>query len=434
MKRTFFIIMALLGILAAPLAAEERYILLTLSGSVNPISADYLVRGIEEAPKTGAGFVVIQIDTPGGMVNSMRDINKAIMTSDVPVVVYTYPKGAQAASAGAYIMLAAHVAVMAPGTEIGAMHPVGPSLDFLPRDERGDPAGPMEKKVLNMMVSYARSLAQERRRNVQWAEEAVKRAVTSTYLEAKRNNVIDLIADDMDDLMRQLHNRRVLVKGKPVVIRTASHAPLAIDMDWKQRFLNFFADPQIVLFLLLIAAAGIGFEIKNPGMIFPGVAGGVALFLFLMAARILPVNIAGIALILVAVALLVLELYIQSYGLLTIGGIAAFVFGSMILFDSPLTGGSIPMTTIIAMALILLGFIFIVVRAVVRVHKSQVTTGVEGLVGEEGTVLVAFDERGKGKVRVHGEIWDAASDQALAEGDEVVVAGVSGMLLAVKKK
>lgn len=427
-------IFAFLGLLATPLAAEERYILLTLSGSVNPISADYLVRGIENAPKEGAEFVVILIDTPGGMVNSMRDINKAIMTSDLPVVVYTYPKGAQAASAGAYIMLAAHVAVMAPGTEIGAMHPVGPSLDFLPRDERGDPAGPMEKKVLNMMISYARSLAQERNRNVKWAEDAVKRAVTSTYLEAKRNNVIDLIADDMDDLMTKLHNRRVMVKGKPVVIRTASHAPLAIEMDWKERFLNFFADPQIVLFLLLIAAAGIGFEIKNPGMIFPGVAGGIALFLFLMAVRILPVNIAGIALILVAVALLVLELYISSYGLLTIGGIAAFVFGSMILFDSPLTGGSIPMTTIIAMALILLGFIFIVVRAVVRVHKGQVTTGVEGIVGEEGIVLVPFDGRGRGKVSVHGEIWDALCEEPAARDDAIVVTGVSGMILTVKKK
>ncbi len=433
MKR-ILILLAAVAVLAGPLAARGRYALLTLEGSVNPISADYLVKGIATAKEGGAEFVVIQMDTPGGMVGSMRDIIKAIMASEIPVVVFTYPKGAQAASAGGYIMLAAHIAVMSPGTEIGAMHPVSPALDFLPRDERGDPAGTMEKKVLNDMVSYARSLAQERNRNVGWAERAVKRAVSSTYLEAHRQNVIDFTAEDMDDLLKKLDNRTVKIKGKNIVIRTAGIAPLAITMDWKQRFLDFFADPQIVLFLLLIAAAGIGFEVKNPGMIVPGVVGGLALFLFLMAARVLPVNIAGIVLILLAVVLLVLELYISSYGLLTLGGIASFIFGSMILFDSPLSGGSIPMSTIIAMALILVGFVLIVVRAVVLVHKTQVTTGIEGMVGEEGTVLTSFDERGRGRVRVHGEIWDAVSDDGGTEGDQVVVAGVSGMLLNVKKK
>ncbi|MBN2160409.1 MAG: nodulation protein NfeD [Spirochaetes bacterium] len=433
MKRMILIATTLIMI-SAPLAANDRYALLNLQGSVNPIMSQYLSDSIRAAAKDGVMFVLIRLDTPGGMVDSMREIIKAIMESEVPVVVYASPRGAQAASAGGYIMLAAHVAVMAPGTEIGAMHPASPALDFLKRDEKGDPAGVMEKKVLNDMVAYARSLAQKRNRNAAWAERAVKEAASSTYLEALKANVIDFVAEDTNELLKKLNGRAVAVGGRTVVLRTASVSPVEYPMDWKQRFLNFFADPQVAFFLLIIAIVGIGFEIKSPGLIAPGVIGAVSLFLFFMALRILPVNAAGIALIVLAVVLLILELKITSYGLLTIGGVASFVFGSMILFDSPLPGGSVPMTTIITMAVLLLAFIFIVVRAVIRVHRTQVTTGREGIVGETGIAIEDFDGQGRGKIRVHGEIWDASGGDELRKGDEAVVLEMDGMVLKVRKK
>jgi membrane-bound serine protease (ClpP class) len=356
------------------------------------------------------------------------------MASEAPVVAFTSPRGAQAASAGGYIMLAAHVAAMAPGTEIGAMHPVGPTLDFMPRDEEGGPAGVMEKKVLNDMVAYARSLAQKRGRNTDWAERAVKSAVSSTYLEALRANVIDLVAEDVPDLLKKLDGRRIAMNGKQVLLRTVGIAPVEYPMDWKQRLLNFFADPQMVLLLLVIAVVGIGVEIKSPGLIAPGVIGVFSLFVFLLAIRILPVNVAGIALIILAVVLFILELKFTSYGLLTIGGIASFVFGSMILFDSPLPGGSVPLSTIIASVIALLGFMFIVVRAVIKVHRSQVTTGREGIVGEGGQAMEIFDGQGRGTVRVHGEIWKAHAGEDIRAGDEIVVEGMEGMVLTVSKK
>ncbi|HPV43293.1 MAG TPA: nodulation protein NfeD [Spirochaetota bacterium] len=433
MKRLLIIVSAL-ALLSGTLSAKERYAVLTLEGSVNPIMSQYLVEAMKIAQKDGVRFIVIKLDTPGGMVDSMREINKAIMASEAPVVVYTYPRGAQAASAGGYIMLAAHVAVMAPGTEIGAMHPVSPMLDFMPRDEKGDPSGVMEKKVLNDMTAYAKSLAQKRNRNTAWAERAVKEAVSSTYLEAEREKVIDFIAEDMADLLKKLDGRAVNVNEKNVVIRTGGCVAADYPMDWKQRFLNFFADPQVVLFLLIIAIVGIGFEIKSPGLIAPGVIGALSLFLFFMAMRILPVNAAGIVLIALAVVLFILELKITSYGLLTIGGIAAFVFGSMILFDSPLPGGSVPMTTILAMVVVLLAFMFIVVRAVINVHRTQVTTGREGIIGETGLAMEDFDAEGRGMVKVHGEIWKAVSGDAVKNGEGIVVTDLDGMTLKVEKK
>jgi membrane-bound serine protease (ClpP class) len=246
--------------------------------------------------------------------------------------------------------------------------------------------------------------------------------------------VIDFVAEDMPELMKKLDNRRVAMNGKEVILRTGGIAEAEYPMDWKQKIVNFLADPQIMLILLIIAIVGIGVEIKSPGLIAPGVIGVVSLFLFLMAVRILPVNIAGLFLIGLAVVLFILELKIVSYGLLTIGGIASFVIGSMILFDSPLPGGRIPMTTIISMVIVIMAFIFIVVRSVIRVHKTQVTTGREGIVGEEGMALVDFDGQGMGKISVHGEIWDAQCEGEVKKNDALVVVEMQGMVLKVRKK
>ncbi len=412
--------------------AKGRYTVLELSGSVNPIMAEYIAESIEKANAEKMKFVVIQMDTPGGFLNATRDIVKSILGSEIPVVVYTYPKGAQAASAGGFIMLSAHVAAMAPGTEIGAMSPVSMMPTMGQDNSQGDPSeSVMGRKVMNDTAAYAKSLAEKRNRNVDWALRAVKDATSSTYTEALRAGVIDFIAEDMDELVEKLDGRKVSINGDTVTLNTASLTEVTLEMDWKQKFLNYFADPQLVMLLFLIAVVGIGMEFKNPGMIVPGAIGGVSLFLFLMAVRVLPINVVGLILIVLAVGLFVAELYIVSYGLLTIGGIASFVIGAMILFDSPLPGGQIPLPTIITTVILLLLFVFFVVKAVINVHKTRITTGIEGLVGDTGTVMKDFS--GKGKIWIKGEIWNAFSSDELKKDDRVIVTEVRGMELVVEK-
>lgn len=417
---------------AAPSFAADRYALIKLEGSVNPIVSEHVIKSIDRANKEKVRLIILRMDTPGGLMGSMREIIKSILSSDAPVVVFTAPKGAQAASAGGYIMLAAHIAAMAPGTEIGAMHPVSPFLNFGQKDEQGNAAeGIMEKKVLNDTIAYGKSLAQKRKRNVDWTVRAIRDAISSTYLEAYKLGIVDIIAEDVDDLLRKLNGRRVDVNGTMLTLSTANLSELSFEMDWKERMLNFFADPQMVFLLFIIAVAGIGMEFKSPGLIVPGVIGAVALFLFLMAVRVLPINLAGLALIILAIVLFILELKIASYGLLTVGGIVSFIFGSMILFDSPLPGGQIPLRSIISVVVFLLAFFFIVVRSVVLAHKGQVTTGMQGLVGETGMAIRDFD--GNGKVFVHGEIWNASSEDAIKRDDRITVTGSKGMTLFVKK-
>ncbi len=418
---------------AADLFAQNRYAVVKLSGSVNPIVAEHIVESIEQAALDGNQFIVLQMDTPGGMMDSMREIIKSILTSKIPVVVYTYPKGAQAASAGGFIMLSAHVAVMSPGTEIGAMHPVSPMLDFMKKDEEGGPEGVMEKKVLNDTIAYARSLAQKRGRNVDWAVDAVKDAISSSYLEAKKLNVIDFIAEDMNDLLKQLNKRKIDLNGTPFVFNTEMAMAVKYDMTWKQSLVNRFADPQVILLLFLIAIAGIGMEFKNPGMIVPGAVGSLSLILFLLGIRIIPINGLGLLLIILAFVLFILELQFVSYGLLTLGGIVSFVLGATILFDSPLPGGGLPWSTIVVMVIVVMGFVFIVLRAVLDVHKSKVTTGRDGLIEAEGIALVDFNDRYEGKIRVHGEIWNAVSNENILKDQKVVVIdSAPGLVLKVK--
>ncbi|MCL2156206.1 MAG: nodulation protein NfeD [Leptospirales bacterium] len=411
---------------------ENKYAVLKLNGSVNPIVAEYITESITQAANDKNQFIILQLDTPGGLMDSMRDIIKAILTSPVPIVVYTYPKGAQAASAGGFIMLASHVAAMAPGTEIGAMHPVSPMLDFMKRDKDGGPEGVMEKKVLNDTIAYARSLAQKRKRNVNWAVSAVNKAISNSYIEAHKAGVIDIIAEDMDDLLRQLNNKKIDLNGSTFTFKTEGLTEINYDMTWKQNMVNKVADPQIIFFLFIIALAGIAFELKSPGMIIPGAIGGISLILFLLGIKMIPINALGLLLIITAFVLFILELKFQSFGLLTLGGIVSFFIGATILFDSPLPGGGIPISTIIVIIIFVLAFVFLVVRAVFNVHTSQVTTGFEGMIGETGTALNDFSK--KGKISIHGEIWNVESDSPVKEGDQLIVEEVLGMVLKVKVK
>ncbi len=431
----FFLLISIFSayFLFAAETAPGKYAVIELSGTVNPIVAEYIVESMEAAVAEDNSFIVLLMDTPGGLMDSMREIIKAILTSKIPVVVYTYPKGAQAASAGGFIMLSAHVAAMSPGTEIGAMHPVSPMLDFMKKDDKGGPEGVMEKKVLNDTVAYARSLAQKRGRNVNWAVDAVNKAISSSYLEAHKLGVVDIIAEDMDDLLKKLNNRKIDLNGTPFIFKTDGISSSSFKMTWKQSTVNRFADPQIILLLFLIAVAGIGMEFKNPGMIFPGAIGSIALILFLLGIRIIPINGLGLLLIILAFVLFVLELQFVSYGLLTIGGIVSFVLGAVILFDSPLPGGGLPWSTIVTLVIVVMAFIFLVVRAIIDVHKSKVTTGLDGLIDSQGVALADFNDYNEGKIRVHGEIWHAVSDEKIYKDQKVIIVeNTAGMVLRVK--
>jgi len=300
------------------------------------------------------------------------------------------------------------------------------------KDKDGGPEGVMEKKVLNDTIAYARSLAQKRGRNVEWATEAVSKAVSNSYIEAYKAGVIDIIAEDMADLLKQLNGKKIDLNGEPFVFRTAGVTEVKYEMTWKEKLVNRFADPQMIFLLFIIAIAGIGLELKNPGMVVPGTVGGISLVLFLLGIKIIPINALGLVLVILAFVLFILELKLQSFGLLTAGGVVSFFIGATILFDSPLPGGGIPITSIFAMIGVVLAFVFIVIRAVINVHKTKVTTGMEGMIGETGTAMNSFILNGK--VYIHSEIWNAVSDSEIQKGDTVVVEDMQGMVLKVKIK
>lgn len=433
MKKAWIIgitILLLAAINNKDIAAQERFhAIVRLQGTVNPVVAEHIVGSIKKASDEGAEFIIILLDTPGGLMSSMQDIIKAIMESKIPVIVYTSPRGAQAASAGGYIMLSAHIAAMAPGTRIGAMSPMNILDMFASKEKAGDEV--MKRKIMNDSIAYARSLAQQRGRNVEWAERAVRDAISSTNIEALRAGVIDIVAGDMQDLLRQLQGRRITIDSRTFTLNPIGSTPREYQMNWQQKMLDFFSDPQVIFFLLIISIIGIGMEFKNPGMIVPGVVGVISFIIFLMAVRVLPVNFIGVILIILAVVLFILELKITSYGLFTVGGIISFVVGSMILFDNPLPGFSIPWPTIIGVGIFVLLFVFVLIRLALLAHKGKVVTGSEGMIGEKGIVLRSSGERAQ--VQVHGEIWSAKSDAPLSKGDAVAVEKVEGMVLHVRK-
>lgn len=430
-KKTLLLTILILSI-CSRLVAADKYAVVYLEGTVNPVVSEYITNSIIKAGDDGSSFIVLLIDTPGGLMDSMRDIIKSMHSSRIPVVAYTFPKGARAASAGGFIMLASNLAAMAPGTEIGAMHPVIMLPDFLKKQNDDNKEDVMDKKILNDTIAYARSLAQKSGRNVKWAEEAVRNARSSSYLEAQQAGVIEIIADDIEDLMLKLNGRQISFNGKLFIFRTAGITKNEYLMTWKEKVVNHFADPQVLFLLFIIAVVGIWMEVKNPGIIFPGTLGGISLVLFLLGIKMIPINAVGLLLIILAFILFILELKFNSFGLFTLGGVISFFIGATILFDSPLPGGGIPMSTIVAMLLVVLIFVFFVVRAVINAHNVRVVTGREGLAGEEGYAMSDFS--GSGKVFVHGEIWNAEFDGELKKGERIIVENMRGMILTVRKK
>lgn len=403
---------------------------LEVKGAINPVVADYIERGIERAEDDGAVACVIQLDTPGGLDTAMRDIVKAIVGSRVPVVVYVSPSGARAASAGVFITMSAHVAAMAPNTAIGAASPV--SIGAEGEQQMSDT---MKSKVMNDAAAYIRSIAEAHGRNMEWGEKAVREAVSATEQEALTLNVIDMVAPDLQSLISQLNGRKVMMLGGAVVtINTSSASIDRMEMSWVEDFLYTISEPNIAYILLSLAMMGIMAEIFNPGLIFPGVIGGISLLLAFFSLGMLPVNWAGILLIVLAFGFFIAEALTASFGMLLGGGIVSLVIGSLILFKgaSPAVY-SISPWLIAVVTIMFAGFFGFILERVIRTHRRQAKTGREELMGKTAVVKVALEP--EGTVFYKGELWEARTDGGSIEvGEEVTVTGMDGLTLQVTKK
>lgn len=434
--------------------ADGTVIRMDLDGALGVATAEFIISGIEEANDRGANLVIIRMDTPGGLVEPMRDIVQAILASNVPVATYVSPGGARADSAGTYILLASHIAAMAPTTHLGAATPVSltggddssppapRSPDPLDSEEAGDdadeetdsdtpaPDTAMERKVLNDAIAYIKGLAEAHGRNADWAEDAVRNAATLTAREALEQNVIDLIAESQGELLEAIDGREVKINGELVAIDTASVTVEQIEPNWRTQILSAIASPEIALLLMLIGIYGLMFEGWNPGAIVPGVVGVICLLLAAYALQVLPVNYAGLALILVGIALIVAESFVPSFGALGLGGIAAFIFGSILMFDSGIPGFGISLTFVISIAVIAGGLLLLLVRYLLKLRKRGPVSGQESIVGGIGTAMESF--AGEGKIWLEGESWSARSGLPVEKDEEVRVTKMDGLTLVVE--
>jgi membrane-bound serine protease (ClpP class) len=416
--------------LAQPQAAQDQPVVYTaeVDGIIQPVVAEYLQSAIEKADQSGAELLVITLRTPGGLLDTTRDINSAIIRSKTPVAVWVGPSGSRAASAGFIITIAADVAAMAPGTHIGAAHPV--SGDGSKMDDT------MAKKVASDTASYGRTLAQQRKRNTVLTEQAVTESRSYTEKEAfdAEPPLIDVIASDVDDLLAKLDGRTILrFDGSSQTLRLAGAARQAVEMTWAQRVLSAIAHPQIAYLLLTLGMLGLTVEFWNPGAIFPGVAGGICLLLAFFALQVLPVSYAGVLLILLGLVLLILEVKVTSFGVLAVGGVAALFFGSLMLIDSPLPELQIGLRMIVPITLTLSGIILFLVQLAVKAQRQRPVTGAAGMIDEVGRALTSIDAGGVGRVQTHGEIWTATANEPIAAGEAIQVVDVKGLLLTVRR-
>lgn len=445
-----FLLLACL--LAMPAAAQEDKVayLLTIDGAIGPATSDYLGKGIAAAASQDAELVIIKMNTPGGLDSSMRDIIKAILQSPVPVVVYVAPSGSRAASAGTYIMYASHIAAMAPATNIGSATPVQIGGDGArkpdSKDEQDEEAGDeeageqskapdtgttaMERKTINDAVAYIRGLAELRGRNVDWAEKAVREAVNVTASDALELGIIDLIAKTQAQLLQDIDGMSVEVNGSEQTLTTAGLDIKVIEPDWRNRLLSVITNPTVAYMLLMLGIYGLIFEGYNPGAIVPGVVGAISILLALYAFQILPVNYAGLALIVLGVILIIAEVFAPSFGVLGIGGVIALVSGSVILMDTDIPGYEISRNLIFSVAILSSAMIVGIVYFANRARTQPIVSGREQMIGMTGIARGNIDKNGT--VFVHSELWQASSSQLIMDGQPVKVTGISGLHLTVE--
>lgn len=450
-KNIQFVLLGLLLIFINSIHAEtdtkrvtgksSTIIQLEVQGVIGPAISDYIERSLQKAEDIQASAVLIRMDTPGGLDLSMRQMIKKIIASPVPIITYVAPGGARAASAGTYILYASHIAAMAPATNLGAATPVQIG-GFGDLDEKQDKTSkeddkqtpthlsdPMTHKMVNDAAAYIRGLARMRGRNEEWAERAVREAVSLSAEEALKHNVIDILATDEADLLKQLHGYKLTISGREITLSTENTILENVRPDWRSEFLAVITNPSIAYILLMIGIYGLIFEFSNPGSVVPGTLGAICLLLALYALQLLPINYAGIALILLGIALMIAESFVPSIGVLGFGGVAAFVIGSIILMDTDVPGFGIHLGVIAGFALSSVAFFIVVLGLLLKSRQSPVVCGKEEMLGSVGNVLEDFN--GNGMVRIHSENWQAISKQPLHKNQQVTVTAINGLLLTV---
>jgi membrane-bound serine protease (ClpP class) len=439
MKKALIAVIACLaiwsGVITAPtatIAEEENNIsrnasvtMITIEGGISPAVASYIITSLEKSEELGAEAMLLRLNTPGGLLESTRDIVSAFLNSKIPVIVYVAPGGSRAGSAGVFITLAAHVAAMAPGTNIGAAHPVG-------IDGSSD-SSTMTSKIVNDTKAFIRTIAEKRNRNISWAEQTVESSISSTETEALAEGAIDFVAVSVKSLLDSADGMEVTTAAGTKKLRLRDVDIIEIEKSWRDHILMTLSDPNIAYLLIMLGIYGLIFELKSPGSIAPGVVGGISLLLAAYSLKMLPVNMVGVAFIFLAFVLFVIEFFVQSYGLLSVSGVVSLFFGSILLIDSPLEFMRISMTLIIVVTLATAIFVAILVYYGIKAQSRKKEGGSQAVIGMTGTARTDFVHGVGGKVHVYGELWQAKSDDDIKIGDKIIVTAIEGFTLHVKK-
>ncbi len=415
-------------LLTGAVYAKEKVIVITIDGGIGPSTSEYIESGIEHSISQKAELLVIMLNTPGGLLESTRDIVTDLLESPVPIAVFVAPAGSRAGSAGVFITLAGNISAMAPGTNIGSAHPVGLG------GESSDTSSVMSDKITNDAAAFIRTIAEKRNKNIEWAEQAVRESISATETEALDLGVIDLISPNLDSLLKQIDGMNVTTTaGEERTLNTKNAHVEMLDMNWREELLSIISDPNIAYIFLMLGMYGLIFELYSPGSIFPGVIGGISLLLGLYSLQMLPINYAGLGLIFLGIILFIIEVKVASYGLLSIGGIVSLFFGSIMLIDAPFEFMEISMSIIITVVVLTVLFFGALAYLGLKAQLRKRAGGSEGLIGEYGFAITDIYPDSPGKAKVHGEIWKAISKQEISAGDEIVVISVSRLTVEVSK-